>query len=166
MKQLSSNRIRCIFAVLLLVFCVQQPAFAKTASDIISGWGKGLLRFLTIIMGISSIVSVGFATYNILQGKSQEAKRLFYAFILLAVGTALMAFVNNYTQNIVITNGEGFEGIKADVKSVFQGVLALVGMISLAMNVINMLRGDDQAFRKLIVWIIALPIGSAMLAAV
>lgn len=166
MKQLSSNRIRCIFVVLLLVFCVQQPAFAKTASEIIRGWGNGLLRFLTIIMGISSIVSVAFATYNILQAKSQEAKRLFYAFILLAVGTALMAFVNNYTQNVVITNGEGFDGIKADVKSVFQGVLALVGMISLAMNVINMLRGDDQAFRKLIVWIIALPIGSAMLAAV
>ena len=166
MKHGPCYKARCIFTVLLLVFCVQQPVFAQDASAIIKAWGNGLLRFLTVIMGLSSIVSVAFATYNMMNQKSQEAKKLFYAFIILALGSALMVTVNRYTQNVVISNAEGFDGIKADVKSVFQGVLALVGMISLAMNVVNMLRGDEQAFRKLIVWVVVLSIASAMLAVV
>lgn len=158
---------RRLAAVAVLLAVTAVSAYAQTAGDIIVVWGNRLKRFLSVLMGLAALVSVAFSIYYMINGKSEAAKKLVFTFIGLAIGSALMAAMANFAGSAAVSGGgEGFEGVKAEVKAVLQGALAIVAMIALTSLTIKMIDGEEQAYRRLFVWVVASVVGSAMLSAV
>lgn len=159
---------RRLAAVAVFMVVTAASAYAQQAAgDIIVAWGERLKRFLSVLMGIAALVSIAFSIYYMLNGKSEAAKKLVFTFIGLAIGSALMAAMANFAGSTSVSGGAGgFEGVKAEVKAVLQGALAIVAMIALTSLTIKMIDGEEQAYRRLFVWVVASVVGSAMLSAV
>lgn len=152
-------------AVLLAVTAISAHA-QTTASGLIFGYVKTLQRFLSVIMGVGALVSFTFSIYYMIEGKREAAKKLVFVILGLFIGSVLMYAVSGY----VGTNGgggsDGFGQVKGEVKAALQGALVIVAMITMTANTIKMIRGEEDGYRKIFVWVLACTMGSAMLNAI
>ena len=150
----------------VLVFAAAGQAYAQSAAGVVAGYVEKLQRLLSIIMGLAALVSLGVSIYHFIDQKRDSAKKLLFVFIGLTIGSFFMAAVAGFAATAESAGGTGLEGVKNDVKAVFQAALVVVAMIAMTSITIKMVRGEEEAYRKLIVWVVACSIGSAMLNAV
>lgn len=122
-----------------------------------------LQRLLGVIMGLGALVSLTFTVYNLISGKSEAAKRLVWVFLALFIGYFLMTWVARQASVSFESSGQGFAGIKSQLKTVINGAVCVVAMISVTSLTIKMAQGDEQSYRRLFVWVVALTIGSAII---
>lgn len=144
------------------------PALAqdrqRASIDYIIG---GFERFLSIIMGLGALVALTYFIYMLINGKQEAAKKIVWVFLGLTLGSFMMGFVARHASiNYLMGEGGGFKEIQHWLKSLLQGVIAVVAMIAMTSITIQIMHGDESAYRRFFVWVITLCIGTAMLEAI
>ena len=162
----SDNRNRCLAVAAFAFFAAASPAFAQAAGSILQSWATGLQRFLTIILGLGALVSMAFAIYNTVNGRQEAAKKIAWIMIAFALGSVLVYAASTYAGGATGNGSGGFDGIKKDLKAILQSALAIVGMITITAHVIQMFHSNEEAYRKVLTWVIGLSVGSAILQAI
>lgn len=161
------NPARRVVAVVILMVATSLSAYAQgSAGEIIAGWTESLKRFLLMLMGLGTLVSLAFSVYKMIDGKQEAAKKLLFIFVSFGIGTALLVAVARFVPASVPAGSGGFDGIREMLKAVLQGVIVLVAMIAIGTLTVQMINGDEQAYRKVITWVIVVSVGSAILNAV
>lgn len=162
MSRVSSSVLRRASTVLVFLTGAV-PLFAQSGNSMdFQGLARSLNRFLLIIMGLGAMVSLTFAIYHLINGKPDAAKKIVWVFLGLGLGSSLLYVSSLYATSVPAAAG-GFEGIKVSLREILQSALALVAMISITVQTIMIFRGDEQAYRRIFVWVITISIGSALL---
>ena len=162
MRRVDSNVIIRVVTVLVLLTSAV-PLFAQNGNSFdFNGIARSLNRLLLVIMGLGSMVSLTFAIYHLISGKQEAAKKIAWVFIGLGLGSALLYITSLHATSVPAVSG-GFDGLKASLREVLQSALAIVAMFSITVQTIMIFRGDEQAYRRLFVWVITISLGSAIL---
>lgn len=124
----------------------------------------GFDRFLCVIMGLGALVSLTFFVYKMIDGQKEAAKKLIWVILGLTLGSFMMGFVASHASlNLVMGEGGGFGAIQRWVKSLMQGAISVVAMIAMASITMQIMHGDETAYRRFFTWVFTLSIGNAIL---
>lgn len=155
-----------LVAVVTMFVATAATAFAQerqraSMNSIVAGFD----RFLCIIMGLGALVSLAYYIYLMIEGKQEAAKKLMWVIIGLAIGSFMMGYVAEHaTLNLALGDGaSGFGAIQHWVKSLMQGAISIVAMIAMTSITLQLMHGDDTAYRRFFTWVITLSVGNAIL---
>lgn len=153
----------CLAGLLLL----SQPALAdpvaseggsSTVHNLISGWSNTLYNILKFVLGGGAIISIGMASYHIIEGKNDSAKKFISTIVICAISFTVLEVLQN-----VLPHPEGGTLTK-NVASVLTSLLSMISLISFVGIMLKLLSGQEQEIpMKLYTWLIASTVGIALL---
>lgn len=124
-----------------------------SALDVVLKIRNAMIRFLKVILLLSSLVSLVLASYNMMSGEPSGVKRMFLVAAGLAVGLVLLEVMGKVGYNA------GGNELKDQVRAVLQVLLSIVSLVTLVGTAIQIMHGEKEGIPKLFKWLIVSVLG-------
>lgn len=174
-----------IVAVLMALSSIATPAFAQGGlgaefdMNFEESFGQGarmgggslvgvlvsirsaLVRFIKIVIGLSGMVSLTLAVYNMMSGEQGTGKRFALWGAGLVLGVVFLHIVANTDSGAYLE--VGFAGLGGLLGSVLEIALSIIAMVTLGAVVVHVMNGERDGVNKLFKWLLCCVVGMSLI---
>lgn len=125
---------------------------ATGLSGAIRNISYAMTNLLKVIFSIGALISLSLIVLRVMRGDREAAMKMLWYLLASAGGFILLIVVGNFEPSIT-AGGRSYVSLKQEVATVLVFMLKIVVMISLTLGVINMMRGEQEGLRKVLVTI-------------
>lgn len=178
----------CASVCLVALFCLSTPALAQgglgsefdmnfeeafgqgakmgggSLVGVLSSIRDALVRFIKIVVGLSGLVSLALAVYNMMCGEQGAGKRLALWGVGLVLGVVLLHVVSE--TGSAGYSEVGFAGLGGLVGSVLEIALSIIAMVTLGAVVVHVMNGERDGMNKLFKWLLCCVAGLSLIESV
>lgn len=154
------RRLPVIAAVMFFLVAPSHSLLAADGNDSISGLlntvSNSVIGVLQAILILSALASLVFAILHMMRGERESARKLVYVILGLSVSFLLLTLfkVDGAPENISGEIGD----IRESVAKMLKTALGVMCAVTLVLQMIKVMQGDEQSLRKVFTWAL---VGSA-----